>query len=67
MAAIKCPLVGDKTYAPSRSSPFKEDRVFLHSWKLSFEHPRSKERMSFRAALPHELSAVLAEIGEVRR
>jgi 23S rRNA pseudouridine1911/1915/1917 synthase len=63
MAAIKCPLVGDKTYAPSRLSPFKEDRVFLHSWKLSFEHPRTKERMNFRAPLAPELSALLSEIG----
>lgn len=62
LAAIKCPLVGDKTYAPSRPSPFEEDRVFLHSWKLSFEHPRSKELMSFRAELPHELSVVLTDI-----
>ena len=59
MQAIRCPLVGDKTYAPSRESPFKEARVFLHSWKLSFEHPRSKERMSFRMPLASELSSFL--------
>ncbi|NLD06276.1 MAG: RluA family pseudouridine synthase [Synergistaceae bacterium] len=62
MAAIKCPLVGDKTYAPSRTTPFTEPRVFLHSWKLSFEHPRSKERMKFRVALAHELSSLLQEV-----
>lgn len=62
LAAIKCPLVGDKTYAPSKPSFFKEDRVFLHSWKLSFEHPRSKRKMAFRAPLPAELSALLADI-----
>ena len=67
LAAIKCPLVGDRTYAPSRPSPFEEDRVFLHSWKLSFEHPRSKQKMAFRAPLAPELSALLADIGEVRR
>ena len=67
LAAIKCPLVGDKTYAPSKPSLFKEDRVFLHSWKLSFEHPRLKRKMAFRAPLPAELSAMLADIGEVRR
>jgi 23S rRNA pseudouridine1911/1915/1917 synthase len=62
LAAIKCPLVGDRTYAPSRPSPFEEDRVFLHSWKLSFEHPRSKQKMAFRAPLAPELSALLADI-----
>lgn len=62
LSAIRCPLVGDRTYAPSRPSPFDEERVFLHSWKLSFEHPRTKVRMSFRAPLADELSAVLATI-----
>lgn len=62
LAAIKCPLAGDRTYAPSRPSPFEEDRVFLHSWKLSFEHPRTKQKMAFRAPLAAELSAVLADI-----
>ena len=60
MAAIKCPLVGDKTYAPSRPSPFDPPRVFLHSWKLAFEHPRTKEKITFRAQLPQELSAMLS-------
>jgi len=62
MAAIKCPLVGDKTYAPSKPSPFEEYRVFLHSWKLSFEHPRTKQKMAFRAPLAAELSALLRRI-----
>ena len=62
MSAIKCPLVGDKVYAPMKESPFKENRIFLHAWKLSFEHPRTKQKMAFRATVPHELSALLAEI-----
>lgn len=62
MAAIKCPLVGDKTYAPSRTNPFANPRVFLHAWKLNFEHPRDKHKMAFRTPLASELSAVLAEI-----
>jgi len=62
MRAIRCPLVGDKTYAPSRKSPFKENRVFLHSWKLSFEHPRSKGKMSFRVPLAPELSSFIRKV-----
>jgi len=59
MQAIKCPLVGDSLYAPSRKSPFNEERVFLHSWKLSFAHPRTGEQKRFCIPLPEELSSFL--------
>jgi 23S rRNA pseudouridine1911/1915/1917 synthase len=62
MQAIRCPLVGDRLYAPSRKSPFGEDRVFLHSWKLSFSHPRSGIKMNFRIPLPDELLKFLSNI-----
>lgn len=55
MKAIGCPLVGDELYAPSRKSPFETKRVFLHSWRLSFSHPRSEEVISFRSPLPADL------------
>ena len=62
MAALGSPLVGDKLYAPSRPSPFECGRVFLHSWKLSFVHPRSMDTMSFTQPLPYELSNFLNKI-----
>lgn len=62
MQAIKCPLVGDKVYAPSRPSLFSEDRVFLHAWRLGFEHPRTRAEMRFTQSLPEELSSFLREI-----
>ena len=62
MAAIGCPIVGDRLYAPSRKSPFGEERVFLHSWKLAFCHPRSGKMVSFRAPLPAELAEFLKDI-----
>lgn len=61
LQAIKHPLVGDRLYAPSRKSPFGEERIFLHSWKLSFKHPRNNERISFTCALPIELSSFLRD------
>lgn len=57
--AIGCPLVGDALYAPRARSPFDPPRVFLHAWKLAFRHPRTGERLSFRAGLPPELIAAL--------
>jgi 23S rRNA pseudouridine1911/1915/1917 synthase len=62
MQAIKCPLVGDRLYAPSRKSPFDAERVFLHSWKLSFSHPRTGELKKFRVPLPGELSSFLQSV-----
>ncbi|MDO5116512.1 MAG: RluA family pseudouridine synthase [Synergistaceae bacterium] len=61
MQAIRCPLVGDRLYAPSRPSPFPPERIFLHSWKLGFTHPRSRAAMNFTQQLPPELSAFLRE------
>lgn len=65
MQALRCPLVGDRLYAPSRKSPFGEERIFLHSWKLAFKHPRSGEKMDFTCHLPAELSSFLKEIPAV--
>lgn len=62
MAAIRCPLVGDKLYASGKTSSFGDERVFLHSWKLSFKHPRTGEIMAFRKELPEELREFLREI-----
>ncbi|MDR1944491.1 MAG: RluA family pseudouridine synthase [Synergistaceae bacterium] len=62
MGAIGCPLVGDALYAPSRKSPFDEPRVFLHSWKLSFIHPRGGEEMSFTVPLHDDLKKFLLRL-----
>lgn len=62
MQALRCPLVGDTLYAPSRQSPFQSGRVFLHSWKLAFRHPRSGEIMSFIQQLPEELTDLIKKI-----
>ena len=59
LKALKCPLVGDRLYDPSRQSPFGAERIFLHSWKLSFAHPRTGVQMTFRVPLPKELSDFL--------
>lgn len=62
MRALKCPLVGDRLYAPSRKSPFSEERVFLHSWKLTFKQPRTGAPAAFICPLPAELSSFLRDI-----
>ncbi len=38
------------------------DRVVLHAYELTFEHPTSKEIMTFSAELPKDFSAVLKQL-----
>lgn len=66
MQAVRCPLVGDRLYVPSRRSPFGLERIFLHSWKLGFKHPRTGDDMFFTRPLPPELSGFLREIRSPR-
>lgn len=40
------PIVGDSRYGRDRGG------LMLHSWKLAFVHPHTKERMSFETARP---------------
>jgi 23S rRNA pseudouridine1911/1915/1917 synthase len=65
------PIVGDALYGASKSlNPpsnltaiiKKMDRPFLHSHRLSFNHPGSGERLTFTAPLPAELQDFLNRI-----
>ena len=44
MSALGCPLVGDNTYGADDEGL---GRVYLHSWRLEFEHPVTGEAMRF--------------------
>lgn len=61
MAAISRPIVGDRRYGGVRKS-FGVPRLFLHAGELAFEHPASGKTVSFSAALPDDLQAVLARV-----
>lgn len=63
MQALRCPIVGDKLYSLSKKSEFDvNERVFLHSWKLNFKHPRSGKELFFVNPLPFELVDFLKDI-----
>jgi len=49
LSSIGHPVVGDPLYGRG------EGRLMLHSWKLSFRHPRTGEKVSFSAPPPAEL------------
>ena len=55
MAHIGHPLVGDDAYG--RPSPLIA-RPALHSARLSFTHPVTRERLTFESALPQDMRAL---------
>lgn len=56
MRAVGCSLDGDTLYGPKDPAQhILKDRVFLHSWRLGFKHPRSGQWMQFCVPLPKEL------------
>jgi 23S rRNA pseudouridine1911/1915/1917 synthase len=61
LAAIGHPVVGDARYG-GRRTPLSCPRPFLHAEQLAFDHPSTGERLSFSAALPPDLEAVLARL-----
>ncbi|WP_281887057.1 RluA family pseudouridine synthase [Paenibacillus sp. YYML68] len=50
LATIGCPLVGDQRYGASKA--VRGQQIALWSTSLSFEHPVTKETLSFRSAPP---------------
>ena len=69
LAFLNHPVVGDETYNEGRDNTIADikirqaiqslDRFFLHAEKLSFTHPKTKEKMEFHAPLPKELTNLL--------
>ena len=56
-------LLGDTKYGGSSDFP----RPALHSARLSFDHPISKERLSFEAPLPADMAQALTQKGRLRQ
>ncbi|MCB9877983.1 MAG: RluA family pseudouridine synthase [Planctomycetes bacterium] len=76
LAAIGCPLVGDKLYGPDESIFLEQlrgqlsdasraalvlDRHALHSHSLTFFHPVRGEPLTLRAPLPADLATLVGE------
>lgn len=66
MEYAKHPLVGDPLYVANRPKSEAANlglrRQFLHSYRLSLDHPITGERLDFADNLPHDLSSVLASL-----
>lgn len=69
LAFLNHPVVGDETYNEGRDNTISDvkikhaiqnlDRFFLHAEKLSFTHPKTKEKMEFYVPLPKDLADLL--------
>ena len=61
------PILGDPIYgrkqAPRAKALGDVPRLALHACELGFEHPRTRERMNFRAGWPPELAELAARLG----
>ena len=62
MAALGCPVAGDRVYGKSaldrRLAP-PPARQLLHAWKLALWHPVRKERLAFTAPVPDDMAGYL--------
>jgi 23S rRNA pseudouridine1911/1915/1917 synthase len=68
MAALGCPLLGDKTYGRAPKDPALRaiaealGRQALHARTLGFMHPATGKAMSFSSELPADLRLALASL-----
>lgn len=61
LAFLGCPIVGDTVYG-FRKQRIKMKRVFLHAYRISFDHPVTGERISFESPLPVGLQDILNKL-----
>ena len=65
MSHIGYPIVGDAVYSNGRN-PFGVEGQMLHSAKLEFVHPKTKQKMELEAKLPKYFEDVLKKLdGEI--
>lgn len=58
MAFIGHPVLGDPKYGPKKC-PFAIDGQALHSKSLTFEHPITKQEMTFEAPVPEDMQHII--------
>jgi 23S rRNA pseudouridine1911/1915/1917 synthase len=57
LSSIGHPVAGDRVYGAKA-----RERIFLHAWRIGFESPASKTRVTVEAPLPEELARWLGEL-----
>ena len=61
LSAIRHPILGDRTYGGGGTDAGELGlaRPFLHSWRVAFDHPRTRERVEVEDPLSEDLVAAL--------
>ena len=73
LSSISCPLAGDEIYGGKKKLSFIKDvhlkklvknlsRIALHAHSLSFLHPLSSQKISFKSYWPSDLKAFLEKL-----
>ncbi len=62
LSASGHPLVGDTRYGRRKSTNFECPRLFLHAFKLLFNHPETQQRVEFSSPLPQDLKSFLENL-----
>ncbi len=52
LAAIGIPVLGDALYGTPASRRIPAERLFLHAWRLAFDHPADGTRVTVEAPIP---------------
>ena len=60
LSAIGHPVVNDTRYGQRRDKRLSEERFFLHSETLSFDHPVTGERITTQVDLPNDIASLVA-------
>jgi 23S rRNA pseudouridine1911/1915/1917 synthase len=64
LATIGHPVVNDLRYGHRRDPRLEEERFFLHSSTLGFQHPRRDDWVHTHLSLPSDLAPLVPEGGE---
>jgi 23S rRNA pseudouridine1911/1915/1917 synthase len=60
-AFINCPVIADRVYG-FRKQRTRMKRLFLHAAKLTFNHPKTGERLEFESPLPTALVNLMEKL-----
>ena len=63
---IRHPLVGDSVYRRGTRHGLTFPRQALHAAELSLVHPRTGQKMTWRAPLPKDMKRLLQQLGDSR-
>ena len=72
-STLGCPVVGDTVYGAPRQERVGTElmpplgRNFLHAARIAFDHPRTGQRIEFRAPLPPELVSYMSLVGRASK